>query len=217
MPACAPSYIFNRSTRRRLFEVALVLASALLPSGRADATVTLTSEGFSGTSTLTLRVGSSGSIDIVTFNVTGTNIAPTPTPVVGTTNGPVTSPAGGTEIAITADVPLFLSSATVTLTANSSAGLTCLSGGCGTTVIPFSSISWVSSNLATGGNAGEDIQSGTFNGSATQTLASIPVAFAILAQTNVVMSNVLTFTYANSTLYPSGQYRGRVVFTASVL
>lgn len=30
------------------------------------------------------------------------------------------------------------------------------------------------------------------------------------------MNNLLSFSYANSTLYPAGTYRGRVVFTATM-
>ena len=213
----ATANFVHRFTWRKLFESSIVFAGVLITIESAHATVTLTTGGFSGASSLTLRVGSAGSIDVITFNVTGTNVAPTPTAVVGTSNGPVTSPTGGTEIAISANDSFILGAATVSLTANSSAGLACVSGGCGSTVIPFTSISWTSANLQTGGRAGQDIQSGTFNGSASQTLASIPIPLAILSDASVAMSNVLTFSYANSTLYPSGQYRGRVVFTASLL
>jgi len=33
---------------------------------------------------------------------------------------------------------------------------------------------------------------------------------------SIQMSNVLQFSYANSTLYPAGQYTGRVTYTAVI-
>lgn len=194
----------------------MLAAMGLIDHANAVVTVTTQLLNLSQTRDVTLRVGSPGSIDIVTFNVANANVSPNPVAVAGVSNGPATTPANGTQILITADVP-FATSVNVSLNVDSSAGLSCVGGsGCGSTVIPFSTISWTSSNLATGGFAGQDIQNGSFNGSATQTIAQIPV-FALLSYSNVVMSNVLNFTYANASLFPAGQYRGRVVFTASVL
>jgi hypothetical protein len=190
--------------------------SMLALSSPAEAVITFTSTINFTTRDVTLRVGSAGTIDTVTFNVLNGNVAPNPTAIIGVPSGPTTSPAGGTEVNIQADVP-WLSAVNVRLNVDSSATLACVGGsGCGSTAIPFTTISWTSANLATGANAGQDIQSGSFNGSANQTLSTIPVSTAILGS-NVVMSNVLTFSYSNTTLYPAGQYRGRVVFTASVL
>lgn len=161
---------------------------------------------------ITLRVGSAGgTIDTVTFNVTGANISPSPTPVTGVASGPTTSPTGGVEVNMLAELPFPGNTTQVTLNVDSSgAGLVCVGGsGCGSTVIPFNTISWTSANRdAT--YAGLDIGPGTFNGG-TQSLASFFVSGGSLN-----MSNVLTFTYNNATVYPAGQYTGRVVYTAAM-
>ncbi len=159
---------------------------------------------------ITLQVGSSGGVDMVTFNVTGANIAPTPTAVTGTSNGPATTPTGGTQIVMTAQGPFGVTYNEVKLNVDSSAAMTCISGGCGTTTIPFTTISWTAYNHdATYPTL--DIQSGTFNGSASQTL----VDFYVIGG-SIQMSNVLQFSYNNATLYPSGTYYGRVTYTASI-
>ena len=98
------------------------------------------------------------------------------------------------------------------MTVDSTAGLVCVGGsGCGTTIVPFDSVSWISNNKQAGPNAGLDIQNGSFNGSANQSLVNLVLS------PSVTLSNVLVFQYNNSTLYPAGQYRGRVIYTASVL
>ena len=91
--------------------------------------------------------------------------------------------------------------------------MSCVSGGCGSTIIPFSTVSWVSNNLQGGANAGLDIQSGSFNDSAAQGLVALTVP---AGSDSVTIRNVLVFTYSNATLYPSGTYSGRVTFTATV-
>jgi hypothetical protein len=164
-----------------------------------------------------LQVGSAnGTVNNVTFNVSNANVAPTPVAVIGTPgNGtPATAPANGTEIRLTARIPAG-QTRNVTLTVDSSAGLACVAGtGCGATVIPFSTISWTSYNKEVGTYAGVDIQDGTFSAGAGQLLASGSVTTGGFGL-DVVMSNVLIFSYANTTLYPSGQYLGRVVYTAA--
>jgi hypothetical protein len=95
--------------------------------------------------------------------------------------------------------------------------MTCVAGtGCGTTVIPFTTVSWTAYNHGTFPTF--DIQNGTFTGAANQTLADIPVGRGggRVNGGSVTMSNVLVFQYNNATLYPSGQYKGRVVYTASI-
>ena len=164
---------------------------------------------------ITLQVGSpGGTIDNVVFDVTGTNVSPTPVPV--------TNPAT-VGFSITAN-RVTSTGTTVTLTADSSAGLPCVAGtGCGTTVIPFNKISWTSDSPA---GTGLDIQDGTFDGGAAQPLASYPNNVRVCTfwlficvdydyyDTN--LQNNLRFTYANDVLYPAGQYRGRVTFTATM-
>lgn len=168
---------------------------------------------------ITMQVGSSlpGTINNVTFDVNNSLVSPSPTAVTGvpgTTAGtPATSPANGVLVSMTAQIPSVSAAGwtRVLLTVDSAAGLVCTGGsGCGSTIIPFSSVSWVSHNQDTT-YPGLDIQNGAFNGSASQTLTSFYVTGA-----SVTMQNVLVFQYANSTLYPAGQYSGRVTFTASM-
>lgn len=162
---------------------------------------------------LTLRVGSTGStVDTVVFDISGASVWPSPAPVQGVPNGPSTSPAGGVEIFM--DVQL----ATVGLTSyanlyiDSSAGLRCVAGsGCGTTTIPFSNVSWMSYNRDTT-YPGSDVSPDSFDDSSSQQIIGVS-AF----NQSATMSNVLTFSYANSFLYPAGRYSGRVVYTAVIL
>ena len=172
---------------------------------------------------LTLRVGSANTtVNRVTFNVTGANIAPNPTAVIGTPgNGaPVTSPAGGVEIEIATRTPgSGFKTYTMSLTANSSSGLVCVAGtGCGTTIIPFNTVSWTSYNLDTGNGAGQDIQNGTFDGTASQLLVNYQNTVVLYVIGNsVTMRNVLIYSYDNAQLYPAGQYLGTVTYTATYL
>lgn len=162
--------------------------------------------------TITLQVGAAGgTINNVVFNVSNANVSPTPTPVTGVPDAstPATTPAGGVRVRLRAQWPA--GNSVVRLTVSSPAGLTCVGGsGCGATVIPFTTISWVAHekvNFTT-----FDIQNGSFTGAANQSLAS----FSCCGGTNgVEMANTLIFTYSNSTLYPSGRYQGRVTYTAS--
>lgn len=161
-----------------------------------------------------MQVGSANTtVNNVTFNVNNASLFLNNTPVVGVPgNGtPATSPANGTEIRVTTRIPTTGGNTQVTLSVDSSAGLTCVGGsGCGTTIIPFSTVSWTSYNHdAT--YPTYDIQDGTFNGSATQQLTNFYVSGA-----SITMSNVLIFQYDNATLYPAGQYTGRVTYTATM-
>lgn len=157
---------------------------------------------------ITMQIGTAvgGTIDNVVFNVPGASV-PLATPVTS---------ANTVQVIITISKPVTANPATPqTLTVNSSAGLVCQSGGCGSTIIPMNTISWVSTVLETGTYAGWDVRSGSFTGSATQTLMSQLVN--PLFQGPMTITNTLTFTYSNATIYPSGVYSGRVVFTASSL
>lgn len=189
------------------------LAVALLWPTTAGAVFTFF--GFGTPRSITLQVGAAGAtINQVTFNVTGAAVSPSPVPVVGVPDDatPTTSPAGGVRVRMRGVWPS--GTATLQLTVDSSAMLACVGGtGCGATSIPFSTISWTAFETdVTSPTA--DIQSGAFNGSAAQTLAT----FSCCAGTGTVeMANTLVFSYANSTLFPAGQYRGRVVFTATLI
>jgi hypothetical protein len=196
-----------------------LLALAALSAWPAEAVVTYFNG--SGQRSITLRVGSNNTtVNTVTFDVTGANVAPSPTAVTGVPGGgaPVTSPTGGIEIEMTVN-RRGNNGETVRLLANSTAGMACTGGGCGSTSVPFTTVSWTSHNLEAGaGKVGLDIQSGTFSGSAAQQLVSltVPATYGGNSVDSVIVRNVLIFTYANSTLYPSGNYSGIVTFTATV-
>lgn len=70
--------------------------------------------------------------------------------------------------------------------------------------MPFSNISWTSS---ANGTATAHIASGTFNGS-TVTLATVGA--------NTWVENCLSFSYANTNVFPAGTYTGRAVYTLSL-
>lgn len=148
-----------------------------------------------------------GTIDNVGFTVSGANLQPSP--------APVTRPDTVTVL-LTADKALLaLAVNTVRLTATAAPGLGCTTPtSCGSTSIPFSTISWVSTNPDA---TGQDIQSGSFNASGSpQQLAQFPLPLLSLLSARTEMNNALRFRYANSTLYPSGTYTGRVTFTATM-
>jgi hypothetical protein len=209
-----------------------LLSAALLSllsglSAPAQATVTLTANdalseytffGIIGTHTrrLTMRIGSQyfGNISNVTFDVTGANVGPTPTPVAGVpTSGaaPNSAPANSVRISVSNRWTDFAGQRVI-VTVDTSAGLACTSGSCGSTVIPFSKISWTSSGLATGTYAGQDFGSGTFSGATNQTLLD----FTAPAARSFSIVNDWNFTYSNDTLYPAGVYQGRATFTATM-
>lgn len=165
---------------------------------------------------LTLQVGSAlfGTINSVSFNVTSDKVSPNNTPIQGvpsnTAGTAPTSTTNGVLFRVTSEIPTSLTNVwqNVRLTADSSVGLACISGtGCGSTIIPFNTISWTSDNTTTG----YDIAGGTFSGGSTQDLFWIGSKNA-----GIKVENVLVFTYNNSTLYPAGQYTGRVTYTASL-
>lgn len=169
---------------------------------------------------LTLRVGSTGTtVDTVAFSVTGTNAGLTPVPVTGAPSISVsvapTRPMLGTAIA-----------RQVTLVVDSSTALACQSGGCGSTTIAFSKISWVASSNAA--PASGDIQSGRFNASAGQSIASYNANASVCSgalcpisgwtfQSLQLTGTVLQFIYDNDVVYPAGNYRGTVRFTATMV
>jgi hypothetical protein len=149
---------------------------------------------------ITMRVGSTTAVDTVTFaTISSSNISPSPSAV-----------AYGADVTVEALAEFnWVGTRTVTVTANSLAGLACTGGGCGATVIPFSEICWVSTNKVLGGG---DIQDGCFTGIAVQPLA----AFSTVGNTNRLMRNFLRFSYQNSRVYPAGNYRGTVTYTATL-
>ncbi|RZL93072.1 MAG: hypothetical protein EOP82_08465 [Variovorax sp.] len=215
----APRPAAAKAWRRGAALAALLGSLCLFPQPEAAAVLTTVALG-SGQRSITLQVGNATGIDNVVFNVTGTNVSPSATPVTNTT--PV-------DIRITANRVSPSFEPWITLTADSSGGLACVGGtGCGSTVIPFNSISWQSTNADA---SGLDIQDGAFNGTATQQLARYrnnyrdcrtydffcAIGWVAYDYYDTNMHNALRFTYANGALYPAGQYRGRVTFTATML
>jgi len=200
---------------------ALALACAAVPARAVITIVTDTGSSYG----LVLRVGSPGTtVDTVAFSVTGANAGLTPTAVAG--SQPIT-------VWVTPVRPITASNTVarpVTLRVDSSSGLVCQWSGCGSITIPFNKVSWTASgndNAASG-----DIQSGSFDGTATQTIASynanasfctgllgLPCVLGVgtwTYQSRQLSSTTLQFTYANDTVYPGGNYMGTVRFTASM-
>lgn len=212
----------SRNRWRRAAMAAAALAACAAPPAHAVITI-VTDTG--STYGLTLRVGSAGTtVDTVAFSVTGANAGLTPTAVTGTPT---------ITVWVMPVRPITASNTTarpVTLRVDSSMALLCQSGGCGTAAIPFSKISWVASgnsNAASG-----DIQNGSFDTTANQTIASynanasfctgllgLPCVLGIgtwTYQSQQLSSTTLQFSYANDTVYPGGTYSGTVRFTASM-
>ena len=190
--------------------VAIALLAGLAPRADAVFTYAPTSSAAYG---ITLQVGSAAAIDEVVFNATGTN--------AGLATGTAIAGSQSITIRISPARPgrLLPESRPVTLTATVPAGLTCTtSATCGTNVIPFGAISWVSTDATSPGQG--DIQRGAFAAGGVQTLASFDAATTtvlILNGDTRFMSNTLTFQYANTTVYPAGSYSGTVRFTATML
>ncbi|QNK69937.1 hypothetical protein [Variovorax sp. PAMC26660] len=199
---------------------ALVLAGAAAPARAVITIVTDTGSSYG----LVLRVGSAGTtVDTVAFSVTGANAGLTPTPVTGT-------PSITVWVTPVRPIANNTTARPVTLRVDSSSGLLCQWVGCGSIAIPFSKVSWT----ATGNDnaASGDIQSGSFDTTANQTIASynanatfctgllgLPCVLGIgtwTYQSRQLSSTTLQFKYANDTVYPGGTYMGTVRFTASM-
>lgn len=197
-----------------------VLLASLLASHPAGAVFTFFP--FDNPRRIQLQVGATGAtINNVTFNVTGVNTSPSPSPVTGVPDAltPPTSPPGGVRVRLLGRWPSGTNTTgqvPVRLSVNSAAGLSCVAGtGCGSTVIPFTAISWTAHEKASFQTS--DIQDGSFSGGADQPLADFLCCAVFGGSENFEMANTLVFSYNNTTLYPAGQYQGRVVFTASFL
>ena len=197
----------------------LLAAACTTPAVPAQAVFTIVTDTDALNYTLTLRVGTAGAtVDNVAFSVTGANAGLTPTTVTGT-------PAISVSVAPTRATLFNATVYTVTLNVDSSTALACQSGGCGTTTIPFSKISWVASNNGTA--ASGDIQSGRFTGSASQSIASYNANATVctgsgcpligwVTQSRQLTGTQMQFFYDNDVVYPAGSYKGTVRFTASM-
>ncbi|MDP9994885.1 hypothetical protein J2W28_005313 [Variovorax boronicumulans] len=204
-----------RSRWRGLLGAAVLAAGAAMPAGAVITTVSDTG----GVYAISLRVGSLSGVDTVAFSVTGNNVGLTPTAVTGSQT---------IDVSVTPIRPTTSSSTArpVTLKVDSLAGLPCQSGGCGSTIIPFSQISWVASN--NGAATTGDIQNGRFNDTNNQQIASFnanatfcsfPLIIFCLGytyQSNAMNATRMQFSYDNDVVYPAGNYKGTVRFTASM-
>ena len=207
----------GRDARGRL-GIALLLLSMGGYSVSAHAVLTWGSLGTR--QSISLQVGSTttGNVNSVNFDVSNALVAPNNTSVQGTPSSdtPSTSPAGGVPIIFTATMTSRASNnfVDVKVTATTPVGLTCVSGsGCGSTVIPFNTISWVAYGNGTDANSlVTDVKSGTFVNNGTQNLS-----YAGYKGGSPTVSNNLIFNYNASTIYPAGRYTGRVTYTATIL
>lgn len=195
---------------------AVGLVTALCLVCEAGAVVTLT-QGYNGTRTLTMRVGTptAGTIDTVQFDVENSpsgNSRPTAASVNG--NGiAIPASSGGVVIDMNMKVPSGNAPQSMTTTVSSPVALTCLLGGCGGATIPFSSISWVVTPTPSGQYAAIDWKNGTFVGGTAQQVLS----FTLSGGAGIVdAQSTLNFSYANTTAYPAGTYSGTVTYTASL-
>ena len=207
-----------RTPHRRARMLAAAVLAAGLQGPAAAVILAVTDTG--STYSLTLRVGAVSGVDTVQFNVTGNNAGLTPTAVAATAPIDVwVTPLRPANLLMAAEVR------PIKLRVDSSTGLACQSGGCGTTVIPFSKISWTASNNSAAGTG--DIQSGTFNpANPLQYITSPATGFNANATTCILVicnfqsygisATRLQFIYANDVVYPAGNYRGTVRFTATM-
>ena len=207
----------GRDARGRL-GIALLLLSMSGYSVSAHAVLTWGSLGTR--QSISLQVGSTttGNVNSVNFDVSNALVTPNNTSVQGTPSSdtPSTSPAGGVPIIFTATMTSRASNnfVDVKVTATTPVGLTCVSGsGCGSTVIPFNTISWMAYGNGTDANSlVTDVKSGTFVNNGTQNLS-----YAGYKGGSPTVSNHLIFNYNASTIYPAGRYTGRVTYTATIL
>ncbi|MFQ5757162.1 MAG: hypothetical protein ACE5H7_13880 [Acidiferrobacterales bacterium] len=173
------------TARMKRATATLIIAAAVLAGSPARAShITITGPP----TQLHLAVGTLGpTIDTVTFNVPPGQQG-SGTPVAGSQSILV-------EMAVRRGGFIIIAF----LQANSSTPLTS-----GPNSIPMTEISWTSANGV--------IPSGTFNGSASQTVLVL-IAFAGTRR----REDTLTFSYANTTAPPAGTYQSTVVYTATVL
>jgi len=136
------------------------------------------------------------SVDTIRFTVPGANVGDG-SAITGLENGVRTD----TLIDASARAPVN-NSRTAVWTVDSSTPLTCITPAtCGSTTIPLTAFRWTVAG-------GTEIASGSFNGSASQPLASF--------RNSRYVSVTMTFYYSNDVVVPAGRYSGRVVYTVSM-
>jgi len=194
----------------------LILWLAWLVSPASHADIILTGPTVQPNS-LSLQVGSLSAIDRVRFDVSsgqagnGTQIIGVPSTPTGSQLNSVLVRLVSNAYGTGAGLP-----PQITLTADSSGGLTCITTGCAGQVLPFNLIGWTSYDhtLSSGGSSASttaDIASGRFDGSASQRLLSYRSGSSAMA--SATLSNSLVFHYLNPPRL-AGTYQGRVTFTA---
>lgn len=208
-------------TRQHRLQAAVGLAALVGCVFDASAVVTVTT-GYTGVRTLTMRVGTptAGAVDTVQFNVVNPTVGNslTTAPSVNGNGVAIVASSGGVPITMNMRVPNGNLVQSFRMTVTSPPALTCISGGCGSTTIPFSTISWIATPTPSGNNSQFDFQSGTFAAGSTQsmngfsTTTNTTLGFAA----TVDFSSTLNFSYSNVTAYPAGVYSGTVVYTATL-
>ena len=219
-------------SNKRVYLVAGLLACVCQSS---LATVSLDTAWSLNTRSLTMRVGAGvgvtgNPVTTVKFDVNNANVSPAPLPVTGVPDiqGSGVTQANAVRISVSNNSSQNYSN-NIRVTADSSTGMICVPGtGCGSTVVPFSTVSWTSYNVQTGANAGQDFVSGSFTGSGSQLLIDfnppnycsgvvfLGFCFGQLRPYSAAITNDQVFIYNNSTLYPAGQYKGTVTYTATL-
>jgi hypothetical protein len=132
-----------------------------------------------------------GQIDVVSFDVPTADAAGNGVAVIGEPTIPIALLGFGTK-----------KETNYVVTMDSSSGLVNTQTGA---QIPFSDISWTSQD--------GEIPSGQFDGSPNQLLSE----YNFHGNRAKGVVDYLTFSYANTSVYPSGTYRGRVSFTVTLL
>ena len=198
-------------TPRWMAVMAMAAITALI-ARPAGAVITLLYPNIATSYGLTLQVGASTGASTNTVAFSAPSVP-----------GQVVAPVTGTptiSVLVTPSRPALSSVVgKVTLTVDSSAGLSCQTTACGTTLIPFSTISWTA--IGMGSAASGDIQSGRFNGATNQSIASfstnvITCAIVCTSPQIYTLGTQMQFAYDNATTYPAGTYSGVVHFTATM-
>ena len=202
------------SAARRCVALAVFLVLAALGE-QAGAVVTVTT-GYTGTRTLTLRVGATAGVDTVQFNVQGATVGNSQAyaaPVSGNATS-IAATGTGVTFRMYMQVPSINIPQPMTTTVTSPAALTCSTGNCSGYSIPFSSIGWTVSPAPSGTYAALDLQNGVFvSGGGTQTLLNFSLTTAAGA---AEVASTMNFYYTNTVAYPAGTYTGTVTYTTSL-
>ena len=191
------------------------LGVLILLAPQVHAVITFFDAGSRSSVTMTVGSPQRNRINSVDFTVTNSNLRQAPAPVTGipSSDTPATTVANGVSVTVEAVVPWWESNTwnQLDLHVDSSVALSCVAGsGCGSTLIPFSEISWRTYNKDAQ-YANFEIQDGRFDGSSNQKLFDFSFRGGSLR-----FSNDLVFSYDNDTLYPAGHYRGQVTYTVSM-